>query len=250
MEIYSKHIAAVNDKLHAVIEIDLAGALAIAETLDRKRTVERIRGPLYGIPILVKDNYATADGDNDSSSSSSEDPFRERLSGRELTAQCGRHGDRQAPRRQCQRLGKDEPGRVLGRPEAPRPTGPESARRATYGAYARGQTVWGSWLERQRCRRWIRFGGRGAGAGDRRQYHLPRFLWLRSAVAGRGLLDRGLPLTNLFHLSICSSICFFSFVTFLLFKESSKYTNSCSLMVRQVGSCPGWSWGNCACRKD
>lgn len=46
--------------LHAVIEVN-PGALADADRLDAERKAGRTRGPLHGIPILVKDNFATAD---------------------------------------------------------------------------------------------------------------------------------------------------------------------------------------------
>jgi amidase len=46
--------------LHAVIEIN-PEALAIADKLDSERRQGKIRGPLHGIPILLKDNIATAD---------------------------------------------------------------------------------------------------------------------------------------------------------------------------------------------
>jgi len=46
--------------LHAVIELN-PDAMAIAETLDHERTQDRIRGPLHGIPILLKANIDTAD---------------------------------------------------------------------------------------------------------------------------------------------------------------------------------------------
>ena len=36
-------------------------ALSIADTLDAERRAGRIRGPLHGIPVLVKDNIDTAD---------------------------------------------------------------------------------------------------------------------------------------------------------------------------------------------
>ncbi len=36
-------------------------ALQIAEQLDRERAAGNVRGPLHGIPILLKDNIATAD---------------------------------------------------------------------------------------------------------------------------------------------------------------------------------------------
>ncbi len=36
-------------------------ALAIADALDRERKQKGARGPLHGIPVLVKDNIDTAD---------------------------------------------------------------------------------------------------------------------------------------------------------------------------------------------
>jgi amidase len=46
--------------LNSVIEIN-PDALSIAEALDRERKDRRARGPLHGIPILIKDNIDTAD---------------------------------------------------------------------------------------------------------------------------------------------------------------------------------------------
>ena len=43
-----------------MIEIN-PDAIAIAENLDRERKENRLRGPLHGIPILIKDNIDTAD---------------------------------------------------------------------------------------------------------------------------------------------------------------------------------------------
>ncbi len=60
---YLARIAAVDragPTLNAVIELN-ADALAIAEALDRERRERGARGPLHGIPVLVKDNVATAD---------------------------------------------------------------------------------------------------------------------------------------------------------------------------------------------
>ena len=46
--------------LNAVIEVN-PEALAIAEALDAERKAKGPRGPLHGIPVLIKDNIATAD---------------------------------------------------------------------------------------------------------------------------------------------------------------------------------------------
>jgi amidase len=47
--------------LRSVIEVN-PDALAIADELDAELRQDRIRGPLHGIPILVKDNIDTSDG--------------------------------------------------------------------------------------------------------------------------------------------------------------------------------------------
>jgi amidase len=46
--------------LNSVIELN-PDALAIADNLDNERKAGRVRGPLHGIPILIKDNIDTAD---------------------------------------------------------------------------------------------------------------------------------------------------------------------------------------------
>ena len=46
--------------LHAVIETN-PKAIAIAAALDNERRAGHVRGPLHGIPMLVKDNIATHD---------------------------------------------------------------------------------------------------------------------------------------------------------------------------------------------
>jgi amidase len=46
--------------LNSVIELN-PEALAIAENLDDERKAGRVRGPLHGIPVLIKDNIDTAD---------------------------------------------------------------------------------------------------------------------------------------------------------------------------------------------
>ena len=59
-ESYIARIMARNADLHAVIEIN-PDALSIADALDAERRAGKIRGPLHGIPVLIKDNIATLD---------------------------------------------------------------------------------------------------------------------------------------------------------------------------------------------
>jgi amidase len=63
VEQYLARIEAVDRRgpnLRSVLEIN-PDARAIADGLDAERRSGRIRGPLHGIPILIKDNIATAD---------------------------------------------------------------------------------------------------------------------------------------------------------------------------------------------
>lgn len=46
--------------LHSVIELN-PDAVAIAKALDAERKAGKVRGPLHGLPVLVKDNIATGD---------------------------------------------------------------------------------------------------------------------------------------------------------------------------------------------
>src|SRR5256885_14382385 len=46
--------------LRSVVEVN-PDALAIADRLDGERKNGAVRGPLHGIPVLLKDNIATAD---------------------------------------------------------------------------------------------------------------------------------------------------------------------------------------------
>jgi amidase len=55
-----KSIDKAGPKINAVIEVN-PDALAIAAALDAERKQKGPRGPLHGIPVLVKDNIATAD---------------------------------------------------------------------------------------------------------------------------------------------------------------------------------------------
>ncbi|WP_375416564.1 amidase [uncultured Hymenobacter sp.] len=60
---YLDRIEALNAKgpmLGAVIETN-PDALTIADALDRERKTSRVRGPLHGIPVLIKDNIDSGD---------------------------------------------------------------------------------------------------------------------------------------------------------------------------------------------
>jgi amidase len=57
---YLNRIQSLNPLLHAVIETN-PNAISIASALDNERRRGSVRGPLHGIPLLVKDNIATND---------------------------------------------------------------------------------------------------------------------------------------------------------------------------------------------
>src|SRR6476469_9393804 len=57
---YLDRIGRLDPLLHAVIETNPA-ALEIAARRDAERRAGRSRGPLHGIPVLLKDNIATND---------------------------------------------------------------------------------------------------------------------------------------------------------------------------------------------
>ena len=60
---YLERIAQIDQSgptLKSVIEVN-PDALAIATALDAERKAGQVRGPLHGIPVLIKDNIATAD---------------------------------------------------------------------------------------------------------------------------------------------------------------------------------------------
>jgi amidase len=62
-EAYLARIDAIDKRgpaINAVIELN-PEAVAIAEALDRERKEKGARGPLHGIPVLIKDNIDTAD---------------------------------------------------------------------------------------------------------------------------------------------------------------------------------------------
>jgi amidase len=62
-KLYLKRIAEMDKKgpaLNAIIELN-PDALEIADRMDAERKAGKIRGPLHGIPVLVKDNINTGD---------------------------------------------------------------------------------------------------------------------------------------------------------------------------------------------
>ncbi len=59
-ELYLGRISEVDGRLRSVIETN-PDALDLAGELDRERAAGNLRGPLHGIPILLKDNVATHD---------------------------------------------------------------------------------------------------------------------------------------------------------------------------------------------
>src|ERR1700754_3478111 len=62
-KLYMKRIEAIDKKgpsLNAVIELN-PDALPIAESLDAERKAGKVRGPMHGIPVLIKDNINTGD---------------------------------------------------------------------------------------------------------------------------------------------------------------------------------------------
>ena len=60
VQAYQARIAAIDPQLHSVLALN-PDALAEARALDAERKAGHLRGPLHGIPILVKDNIETLD---------------------------------------------------------------------------------------------------------------------------------------------------------------------------------------------
>lgn len=62
-EMYLKRIEEIDKegpKLNSIIEVN-SDALSIADSLDKERKDGKVRGPLHGVPVLIKDNIDTAD---------------------------------------------------------------------------------------------------------------------------------------------------------------------------------------------
>lgn len=62
-EMYLKRIDEIDKagpKLNSVIELN-PDALSIADAMDSERKAGKLRGPLHGIPVLIKDNISTGD---------------------------------------------------------------------------------------------------------------------------------------------------------------------------------------------
>ncbi|MCJ1288823.1 hypothetical protein MMC34_000353 [Xylographa carneopallida] len=68
VNVYLQRISEVNGKLRAINETN-PDALAIARELDEERARGTVRGPLHGVPILVKDVIATKDKMNNTGGS-------------------------------------------------------------------------------------------------------------------------------------------------------------------------------------
>lgn len=60
VEMYLERIKIIDVKTRSVLEVN-PDALAIADSLDKERKKGKVRGPLHGIPVLIKDNIETAD---------------------------------------------------------------------------------------------------------------------------------------------------------------------------------------------
>ena len=59
-EMYLERIKHIDSKTNSVLELN-PDALAIADAMDKERKKGKVRGPLHGIPVLIKDNIDTAD---------------------------------------------------------------------------------------------------------------------------------------------------------------------------------------------
>ncbi len=57
---YLARIRTIDKKLNSIIEVN-PDALKIAAEMDKERRAGKVRGPLHGIPVVIKDNIDTAD---------------------------------------------------------------------------------------------------------------------------------------------------------------------------------------------
>jgi amidase len=57
---YLARIRSIDKKLNSIIQVN-PDALVIAAAMDKERRAGKVRGPLHGIPIVIKDNIDTAD---------------------------------------------------------------------------------------------------------------------------------------------------------------------------------------------
>ena len=57
---YLARIAKIDKSINSIIELN-PDALVIAVEMDRERKAGKVRGPLHGIPVVIKDNIDTAD---------------------------------------------------------------------------------------------------------------------------------------------------------------------------------------------
>ena len=60
VDMYLKRIASVDKQINSIIEVN-PDAVKIAEQMDHERKDGKVRGPLHGIPFVIKDNIDTAD---------------------------------------------------------------------------------------------------------------------------------------------------------------------------------------------
>jgi len=59
VDAYRRRIDACNGELHAIISLNEA-AMSDARVLDAERAAGRLRGPLHGVPVIIKDNIDLA----------------------------------------------------------------------------------------------------------------------------------------------------------------------------------------------
>ena len=152
---YLDRIARIDDdgpRLNAVIELN-PNARADADALDAERRAGKVRGPLHGIPVLLKDNIDTAEADDTR-------PARWRW---RRTARPRRLHRRAAARRRRGDPRQDEPQRVGQLPIDAFDVRLERARRAdAQSLRARSQSL--------RLQFGHRRGDRRKSRGDRRRH--------------------------------------------------------------------------------